>query len=182
MKICYRCKIEKEESCFSLFNKLNAKKEKVVYFQSYCKKCSNEVRVEHSRKFRDKYKANNRKHYYSKGKFREKQRRIENREVFLLKSAKARALKYNLPFNLELQDIIIPKYCPLLNIEFKLNEMIKGDLMVPSLDKIIPKLGYVKGNVKVISLKANLMKQNASKEELFEFIKNIPDYMETKQK
>jgi hypothetical protein len=180
MKTCYRCKIEKEENCFSLFNKLNAKKEKVVYFQSYCKKCSNEVRVEHSRKFRDKYRANNIKHYQSKGKFREKNRRIANRELFLFNSAKARALKQNVPFDITVEDIVIPKFCPLLEIEFNLTEMTKGNINAPSLDKIIPELGYVKGNIKVISLKANFMKSNASIKELSIFKKNISKYLKNK--
>lgn len=43
----------------------------------------------------------------------------------------------------------------------------------PSLDKIIPQLGYVKGNIIVMSMKANIMKANATKEELINFSKNI---------
>jgi hypothetical protein len=36
----------------------------------------------------------------------------------------------------------------------------------PSLDRIDPKKGYVKGNVAVISYKANRIKQDATPEEL----------------
>jgi hypothetical protein len=36
----------------------------------------------------------------------------------------------------------------------------------PSLDRIIPELGYVKGNIMVISHKANTIKSNANIEEL----------------
>jgi hypothetical protein len=39
----------------------------------------------------------------------------------------------------------------------------------PSLDKIIPSRGYVKGNVMVVSSKANLMKSDASVTELRDF-------------
>jgi len=177
MKICPKCKIEKTKENFSSFYRVNSKGEKINYLQSYCKKCSNLTRLEHSKKFRDKYRANNLKHYHSKGKFREKQRRISSRELFLYNAAKTRAKKKNIPFNIEVSDIIIPEKCPILNIKFNLNEMIKHNLNAPSLDKIIPELGYVKGNIKVISLKANLMKQNASIEELLLFKNNISNYL-----
>jgi hypothetical protein len=38
-----------------------------------------------------------------------------------------------------------------------------------SLDKIIPELGYVKGNVQWLSQKANTMKSNATRTELENF-------------
>lgn len=43
----------------------------------------------------------------------------------------------------------------------------------PTIDKIIPNLGYVKGNVWVISAKANRMKSNATVEELELLVKNL---------
>ena len=36
----------------------------------------------------------------------------------------------------------------------------------PSLDRIIPSLGYVKGNIRVISFRANTLKNNATLSEL----------------
>jgi hypothetical protein len=45
------------------------------------------------------------------------------------------------------------------------------------LDKIIPELGYVKGNVRIISTLANTMKSNATKDQLLTFAKNIESYM-----
>ena len=45
-----------------------------------------------------------------------------------------------------------------------------------SLDKIIPELGYVKGNVWVISNKANMIKSNASLKELQLLTKNLEKY------
>jgi hypothetical protein len=45
------------------------------------------------------------------------------------------------------------------------------------LDKIIPELGYVKGNVRIISTLANTMKSNAIKDQLLTFAKNIESYM-----
>lgn len=46
----------------------------------------------------------------------------------------------------------------------------------PSLDKIIPKLVYVKGNVWVVSNKANRIKSNATIEELELLVKNLKSY------
>lgn len=45
------------------------------------------------------------------------------------------------------------------------------------MDKIIPEKGYVKGNVRVISALANLMKNNATIEQLINFSKNIISYI-----
>ena len=46
----------------------------------------------------------------------------------------------------------------------------------PSLDKIIPELGYVKGNVRVISFKANKYKNDMDRET----VQKILDYMDGK--
>lgn len=79
----------------------------------------------------------------------------------MLMGARRRAKKYNLPFNIDISDIKIPENCPILDIELKKG---KGSLSPnsPTLDKIIPEKGYVKGNVKVISHKANFLKSNMS--------------------
>lgn len=83
----------------------------------------------------------------------------------LLVSAKRRAKDSNLPFDLELDDIPeIPELCPLLGIPLR-----RGNGSVchnsPSLDKIIPSLGYVKGNIQIVSHRANSIKSDASFEE-----------------
>lgn len=86
----------------------------------------------------------------------------------LVSTTKSRALKSNIPFNIEPSDIVIPEKCPYLGITLfhgagKLTDN------SPSLDKIIPELGYIKGNIQVLSHKANAMKRNASIEELLAF-------------
>ncbi len=80
-------------------------------------------------------------------------------------NSKQRATKEGLPFNLEPKDCIPPEACPVLGIAFDFSE--KGDRNdeSPSLDKFIPELGYVKGNIAVISWKANRMKSNGTPEE-----------------
>lgn len=104
---------------------------------------------------------------------KKRQYRKESPEKFMYWRAKKRAIEYNLPFNIELSDIVIPTHCPYLKIELT-NIQGKGrQPFNPSLDKIIPELGYVKGNIEIISNKANIMKSNATHLELIEFAKSI---------
>lgn len=81
---------------------------------------------------------------------------------------KSRALKNSIPFEIDVSDIIIPEYCPVLNIKLVPKRGIGRGYYPdsPSLDRINPTLGYVKGNVRVISGRANLLKSDASLEEL----------------
>lgn len=89
--------------------------------------------------------------------------------------AKQRAKKYNLEFNITEDDIIIPSICPILEVPIILGN--KGDYeYMASLDRIDNSKGYIKGNVMVISKKANSMKNSASLQELKTFCKNILRY------
>ena len=86
-------------------------------------------------------------------------------EYKMLARAKSRAKKNDLPFNLELDDITIPERCPLLGIKIESNNF-RNSPNNPSLDKIIPEKGYTKGNVWVISNRANTLKNDATLSEL----------------
>jgi hypothetical protein len=77
-------------------------------------------------------------------------------------AAKSRAKKKNLPFNLEVEDIVIPDRCPVFGVPLERAEGRGADDNSPTLDKLIPSLGYVKGNIAVISWKANRLKSNGS--------------------
>lgn len=70
-----------------------------------------------------------------------------------------------MPFNLEPKDIVIPTECPVLGIPLKRGEGAITDHS-PTLDRITPEKGYVRGNVLVISNKANRMKSTATSQEL----------------
>lgn len=89
--------------------------------------------------------------------------------------AKSRAKKKNIYFNLDIEDIHIPEKCPVFNEKF-----IYGDHnWTPSIDRINPNLGYVKGNVIIVSNKANVIKNNACPDDIIvvgEFYKNISSY------
>lgn len=88
----------------------------------------------------------------------------------LWKHAKHRALTKSLPFDITPEDIIIPALCPIMS---KPLGSVGSGSYAPSLDRIIPELGYVKGNIRVISLLANQMKWNATPEELEIFCRGM---------
>jgi hypothetical protein len=75
-------------------------------------------------------------------------------------------------FNLKHEDINIPKYCPLLNIELSTNPEDKDKPNYYTADRIDPSKGLVKGNVQVISMRANKMKNKATELELLQFATN----------
>jgi hypothetical protein len=93
-------------------------------------------------------------------------------EKAILKAAKSRAKIRGLDFNIELSDIAIPELCPILKTPIIIHSGTGkqgGHMDSPSLDKIDNNKGYVKGNVQVISHKANSMKFNATPDELVLF-------------
>jgi hypothetical protein len=94
----------------------------------------------------------------------------------LFRSAKKRALKKGLEFNIELKDIHIPRKCPILKVP-----LICSTRYSPSIDRIYPNKGYIKDNIAVISTLANSMKANATPNELLIFSKNIKKYMDLYQ-
>lgn len=96
--------------------------------------------------------------------------RNKNIEWFMFNSAKHRAERKNIPFELERKDIVIPEVCPILGCKLEnSNSSYSNKDCSPSLDRKDPKLGYTKENIWVISNKANTMKSNASVEELKKF-------------
>ena len=111
---------------------------------------------------------------YSKKNYSTEKRRISyinNIVSELYSHAKQRAKSKNLEFNITKDDIVIPKLCPVFNVILDVN----NKLTSPTLDRIDNSLGYIKGNIKVISAKANRLKNNGTIEE---FIKIIT-YMQT---
>lgn len=78
--------------------------------------------------------------------------------------AKSRADEKGLPFTIAVTDIIIPTVCPVLGIPLKRGE---GKVLPnsPSIDRVIPALGYVPENIRVISRRANELKNNMTVEQ-----------------
>jgi hypothetical protein len=100
-------------------------------------------------------------------------RRSRTPQEEMLKGARNRAKDKGLPINIKIRDIVVPTHCPLLGIPLASAKGNGGPKHnSPSLDKIIPALGYVKGNIQVISYKANVMKSNATLEEMETLVRN----------
>ena len=79
-----------------------------------------------------------------------------SKERRMFDSAKSRATIKGREFTIELEDIHIPEFCPVF----------LTPMVAPSIDRIDSDRGYVKGNIRVISRRANILKNNASVEEM----------------
>jgi hypothetical protein len=110
---------------------------------------------------------------------RERYRTSENTLAYQLRQRKVSANKLGIPFNILLEDIEQPEYCPVLGI--KLNYAWggkEGHLRDPSkatIDKVVPNLGYVLGNVFVISWRANKLKSDMTIVELEKIMNYIKE-------
>lgn len=98
--------------------------------------------------------------------------RSQTPEYWMFHTAKRRAKDQGIPFDITLDDIDIPSHCPLLGIPLFTGKGACCDNS-PTLDKLVPSLGYVKGNVIVISDKANRIKSNATLDEIMLLADNL---------
>ena len=142
------------KECRDYHSSLNVPKDK-----NYFKK----LRIKVSKEYRQEQYAIDRKS------------RIKNFARAMYTAAKNRAARRGIDFNLDLEDIIIPEKCPILQCPFEYGTS-KNYSYSPSLDRIDNSKGYIKVNVRVISSKANSMKNSATWEELELFCKNILRY------
>jgi hypothetical protein len=92
--------------------------------------------------------------------------RDKNPARYLLNSSRSNARKRNLPHTITEKDISIPDICPVFKTSFIFNTP-----YAPSIDRIDNSKGYVPGNIQIISKKANMLKSNASQDELVMFSK-----------
>tara|TARA_B100000674_G_scaffold486573_1_gene495367 strand:+ start:1249 stop:2553 length:1305 start_codon:yes stop_codon:yes gene_type:complete len=83
-------------------------------------------------------------------------------------NAKRRSIEDDLPYDIDaiyIRNLPPPEICPVLGIDIDYEQEDQRSDSSPSLDKFIPELGYVKGNVSVISWRANRMKSDGTPEE-----------------
>ena len=108
--------------------------------------------------------------------YKNKKKTPEYFEHFLplnkLNGARRRAKAQNLPFDITVQDIkdIWPKdnICPVLGIPFTSGGHKIKNYSTPSLDRIIPSKGYVKGNIQIVSALANHIMSNATPDQVLQ--------------
>ncbi len=129
-----------------------------------CERCyrdaSDKVRAWQKRQgetFKEKQRVAGRAYYARNREASLRYTRERPLEVQMLARAKRRAKEQGVEFSLTLADVSIPAVCPVFGLPLKRGTWGKEDGS-PSLDRLIPTLGYVKGNVTVISDKANRIK------------------------
>lgn len=166
MKICTNCLVEKPLSEFGIARKTkDGKTQRCIECRRLYQK-ENKIQInarqrERRQKLKDQINA------YK----REALKKTDPRKL-LWKAAQIRAKRKKIPFEITIQDIIIPDKCPLLGLNFERGS--KGNYPKSySLDRIDNSKGYLKDNIMVITAKANTMKSNASIQELLIFSKNI---------
>lgn len=132
------------------------KKIPTLYYRSTCKKCS--LKIINVEK-------------YAGAEARKSRHNKDPRKV-MLNHARARAKQKDLDFNIDMEDLIVPEKCPLLEIPLIVgkNKILENS---PTIDRIDNNLGYIKGNVLVVSHKANTIKNNLTVEKLELLVNNL---------
>lgn len=92
----------------------------------------------------------------------DKLKRRSSAQSRLYDAARDRAKRKGIEFNITYEDIVIPDVCPVFKTPFTYTGG-KFSATSYSLDRIDSTKGYVKGNIQVISVKANMMKNSATK-------------------
>lgn len=99
--------------------------------------------------------------------------RAANPKRTMLNSARGHAKHDGVLFDLTIEDIIIPDKCPVFGTSFTSGQKEHN----PSLDRVQPDLGYVSGNVRVISWRANRLKHNMKLEEIEAIARYIREHI-----
>jgi hypothetical protein len=154
-----------------------------------------EIRMFDEKKYHKEYYAKNKKKILARQKemqaerYPQKKKQLEEyyktkngRIIRFLAGAKKRATAKGLEFDLDLEFLrsIAPNKCPVFGFELDWNGWGtaegKAKENSPSLDKIDPNRGYVKGNVMWLSWKANRLKSNVSHEDLLILANWLKDF------
>ena len=163
MKKCKSCLQEKSLDLF--YNRSDRRDRK----RSICIDC-------HLSRRKSKYASDSENEEYRKNHAKGTHNwRVKNIEKSMFIRAKSRSKNGSIEFNIELSDIIIPMFCPILGIPLEVAKGIASDNS-PSLDRIDTTKGYIKGNVIVISYRANRIKNDSSYEDiekLYEWYKTL---------
>ena len=138
-KICKECNQSLNLGKFSLIEKWNPNSDT----KNTCKKCS--IKIKQTEKLNRDWKV--------------------DAARLLYKNIKSRCKRMGREFSIDIEDIIIPEKCPVFGFELK-RENRETWMCAPSVDRIDSSKGYIKGNVTVVSRRANILKRDATLEEL----------------
>lgn len=164
VKVCSTCKTEKSLEDFEFRADRNS-------HRGICRQCIairrkkyvNDNRPRMQKMWSRYYNANKERCKKSVSISRRKHRE-SNPAKYMWMHIRHKCRKLNIPFNIEISDIIIPEFCPVLGIKLEMGNT-KGQDNSPSIDRMIPSLGYVKGNITIMSKRANTIKNDGTLEE-----------------
>ena len=80
-------------------------------------------------------------------------------------NSRQRAKRTGLEHTITINDIIIPDYCPVFGIKLETGDR-KDHNNAPSIDRIDNNRGYVKDNIIIVSTRANILKKDATIDEI----------------
>jgi len=130
--------------------------------------------IQRRKEYRRDYYKKNKEHLKEESalhhKRQQKDRNYRLRKSFNVRRAEAK--KREIPFEITFDDLEFPKKCPVLGVKLDYNLKGKRNDNSPSIDRIDNTKGYIKGNVHIISWRANTLKSDASLVEmklLFEY-------------
>ena len=98
------------------------------------------------------------------------------REKF--RSKKANAIKTGKEFTIDFGDLIFPTHCPILGLELDYFNDTRAENAV-TFDRIDPSKGYIKGNVVMISWRANRIKNDGTAEEHLQIASFIQQHQQS---
>ena len=167
-KYCAKCKTTKDIEDFQV---RSASKDGR---HSWCSLCYNAYRRE--RNYNNMYRPDN----YAKTRrsWDAHRKTIRGRAQVLLRSAKRRADQIDLDFDLDL-DWVMERLTPMiceasgLRLSMEVPEHTRNGRFSPSLDRIIPRLGYTKENTQLVSMIYNQAKADSSHEDVLELAKAL---------
>jgi hypothetical protein len=152
-KTCKECNQSLNLNKFSLIEKWNANSGT----KEVCKRCSAKIKEKNKR---------------------DKDWKFDAKQV-LYDNAKQRAKKSNIEFTLTKDDIDIPDTCPVFGFPLK-REGRETWMYAPSIDRIDNTKGYIKENIIIVSRRANILKKDATLDELRK-LANYYEYLCNKQ-
>lgn len=132
-----------------------------------CKKCGNEYHTKHCAHCeRVRWRKRVTEDAEKRKEYTERQKEADDRNIirYLLRIARSRAKEIGVECTITVEDIPLVHVCPVTGRNLRKN---RGQLDADSytLDRVDPSLGYVVGNVRILSWKANNAKYNLTLDE-----------------
>lgn len=172
---CSYCKFEKHPDDFYVNRALKSGR------TSRCKACINSITDKEGIAAARRLRLLMDEEYRKRLNIYKRNLKKNNPEWYLIDKAKQRSKKHGIPFSLSINDIKVPEFCPIFNIRLTLLDGGPSKFNTATIDRIRPALGYIPGNVWVISNKANSFKGRYSIEDLRMIATNILEHLKIQE-